>query len=62
VRATSTSIASPVDQTLAEQAMQGRVQALSADFACREAEVGAFGGSFESATQMSVFKGLGAIF
>jgi hypothetical protein len=33
VRATSTYIASPVDQTLVEQAMQGRVQALSADFA-----------------------------
>jgi hypothetical protein len=35
LRATATYIASPVDQTLVEQAMQGRVQALSADFAYR---------------------------
>jgi len=35
VRAVSTYIASPVDQTLVEQAMQGRVQALSVAFAYR---------------------------
>ncbi len=33
LRATSTYIPSPVDQTLVEQAMQGRVQALSQSFA-----------------------------